>query len=511
MALNSSGPISFGGSTVGQSINLELGVSATALASINSTSFRTLAGVASGQISLNNFYGKSNTTYYYAYQNTGYQYDMMTGQVMPMSGGNILAWGTNNPNGGYHVLNKILSSNFTLSYSYQPNGQMGAVDYYGTAPDTCYANSQVNPGNNDYYVKRIVSISSTPSNTWYRNIGGIGPQGTRWKSSQIKTVDASDNVYISMYEPDPSTGYYRPVIVKLNSSGTIVNSAYTNSAIGDAACMAVDPTTGRLVVGWERGNGSGILKQLSFSVFTSALAYYFDYGWGNLTFYHRAMTMDTSSNAYFLGFNGDIYPALVKINVTTGAYVWGMQTLYTGSGNSCAGPWSVKLSPDQSFVYITYSTRVVGESPSPRWKLVLVKLSASTGAVQWQREWALTGWSGFYNGNEIPSNSHLFVTSDAVYIGGQVSNNGGSGTLTSFYAKLNPDGSGTGSSYAGPSSNTFSYTTASYTWTTYTQTSSTTWGFAWDPVGGSVTLTNNDAGPNSFTSTGWSLSTGTVA
>lgn len=60
MTLNASGPISLGGSTTGQSINLELGVSATALASINSSSFRTLAGVASGQISLSNFYGKSN-------------------------------------------------------------------------------------------------------------------------------------------------------------------------------------------------------------------------------------------------------------------------------------------------------------------------------------------------------------------------------------------------------------------------------------------------------------------
>jgi hypothetical protein len=62
MALNASGPLSLGGATTGQSINLELGVSATALASINSTSFRTLAGVASGQISISSFYGKSNGT-----------------------------------------------------------------------------------------------------------------------------------------------------------------------------------------------------------------------------------------------------------------------------------------------------------------------------------------------------------------------------------------------------------------------------------------------------------------
>jgi len=61
MTLNASGPLSFGGATTGQSINLELGVSATALASINSTSFRTLANVPSGQISVSNFYSKSNS------------------------------------------------------------------------------------------------------------------------------------------------------------------------------------------------------------------------------------------------------------------------------------------------------------------------------------------------------------------------------------------------------------------------------------------------------------------
>jgi len=60
MTLNASGPISLGGATTGQSINIELGQAATALASINATNFRTLAGVASGQISLSNFYGKSN-------------------------------------------------------------------------------------------------------------------------------------------------------------------------------------------------------------------------------------------------------------------------------------------------------------------------------------------------------------------------------------------------------------------------------------------------------------------
>ena len=62
MALNASGPISLGGSTSGQSINLELGLSATAVISLNDAAVRTLLGVASGAITLNNAYGKSNVT-----------------------------------------------------------------------------------------------------------------------------------------------------------------------------------------------------------------------------------------------------------------------------------------------------------------------------------------------------------------------------------------------------------------------------------------------------------------
>lgn len=61
MALNSSGPISLGGATAGQSINLENGFSATAQVSLNDTAVRNLAGVASGAITMpTNFYGKAN-------------------------------------------------------------------------------------------------------------------------------------------------------------------------------------------------------------------------------------------------------------------------------------------------------------------------------------------------------------------------------------------------------------------------------------------------------------------
>jgi hypothetical protein len=63
MALNPSGAISLAGPTAGQSIAVELGVSATATISLNDTNVRTLAQVPSGVIVMpTNFWGKSNTT-----------------------------------------------------------------------------------------------------------------------------------------------------------------------------------------------------------------------------------------------------------------------------------------------------------------------------------------------------------------------------------------------------------------------------------------------------------------
>lgn len=54
MTLPASGQISF------NDINVELGVAGATQASLGQTSYRTLAGVASGQIAMNNFYGKAN-------------------------------------------------------------------------------------------------------------------------------------------------------------------------------------------------------------------------------------------------------------------------------------------------------------------------------------------------------------------------------------------------------------------------------------------------------------------
>ena len=60
MALNTTGPISLAGTTAGQSVQLELGGNGSTMISLNDANVRSLAGVASGAISLSNLYGKSN-------------------------------------------------------------------------------------------------------------------------------------------------------------------------------------------------------------------------------------------------------------------------------------------------------------------------------------------------------------------------------------------------------------------------------------------------------------------
>lgn len=62
MPICASGEISLGGSTVGRSVNIEIGAGATNTITMNQANVRSLAGVttAGSQISMNCFYGKSS-------------------------------------------------------------------------------------------------------------------------------------------------------------------------------------------------------------------------------------------------------------------------------------------------------------------------------------------------------------------------------------------------------------------------------------------------------------------
>tara|TARA_Y100000385_G_scaffold20147_2_gene19916 strand:- start:470 stop:895 length:426 start_codon:yes stop_codon:yes gene_type:complete len=62
MALANSGTMSIGGTSANRSINLELGEPQNATSGLGDTDLRNLAGVASGAISMSDFYGASAGT-----------------------------------------------------------------------------------------------------------------------------------------------------------------------------------------------------------------------------------------------------------------------------------------------------------------------------------------------------------------------------------------------------------------------------------------------------------------
>jgi len=105
MTMNSSGPISLGGSTTGQSINLEIGQTATQSVSLNQTAVRALAGRTTAGSSVavpTNFYNK-----YYFYLlgstvTTPYSYSLISQQGGTGNGSEALSGpAPGKENGGY--------------------------------------------------------------------------------------------------------------------------------------------------------------------------------------------------------------------------------------------------------------------------------------------------------------------------------------------------------------------------------------------------------------------------
>jgi len=99
MTLNSSGAISLGGTTSGESIAVENGGPGTAEISLNDAAVRSLAGVPSGAIIMpTNFYGKSNTvTINLTISADTQNYDVYTNRGPTYSAGNSIINLTVNP------------------------------------------------------------------------------------------------------------------------------------------------------------------------------------------------------------------------------------------------------------------------------------------------------------------------------------------------------------------------------------------------------------------------------
>jgi hypothetical protein len=383
MALNSSGPISLGGTTAGQSIALENGGSGTSTISLNDAAVRSLAGVPSGAIIMpTNFYGKSNAVYFFCYYGNSALYAITSdssGNIFVggefSSGGTVsvgqvtaagsavttknfslafntgalswLGWSASTPTnifgGTFVTALKFTTTAFTyVAPSYRVDNQSGAPVPPPYAPNQAglgYGGRQLPNGSiilggqygGTYCCSDFIASHWRLYNTSYSVIAGRASslQGTAVKAVG---VDPNSNFYLGNLTKSGSD--YYPQAVKYNSSGTFLGSYSLQYPNGEFTGL----------VGDSAGNGYGCVSasNLGFvikwnSSFTVQWKYIFNSSNSSTNqFNPRAIDVDSSGNVYVSGIN------------------------YYNSGNSI--------------------------------KLAVLKFDSS-GTLQWRREWISNAYS----------------------------------------------------------------------------------------------------------------------
>jgi hypothetical protein len=369
MTLNASGPISLGGATTGQSINLELGQAATALASINATNFRTLAGVASGQISLSNFYGKSNYTYFN---------NVITNQganplfsIAADSSNNVYAFGSESAGNQNEYVVKYNSSG-TRQWSYNLTDSLSS--YGGTidASGNLYLTGET--FNNYLYVAKF---NSSGILQWARRL--TGDTGILFDVA----VNSSGDVYVCGY-----AGTYA-VLAKYNSSGTL-QWQRRDAKVSNLRYMglALDSSDNVYVGGF--GNSRGWYAKYNSSGVNQWLRNFTPTNSGSMSCEPGCVAVDSSGNMYTLNtcsridgfFTSPRGFQLTKYN-SSGTFQWG-KIYYAASQSTALEFQTSRCSVDSSGnIYVQGYRTDTGAG-------LFVKYNSS-GVIQWQR--ALSGSS----------------------------------------------------------------------------------------------------------------------
>lgn len=377
MTLNASGPISLGGSTTGQSINLELGQSATATASINATNFRTLANVASGQISLSNFYGKSNSFGWISYISGTGALQSSSSFFVDASGNSYFGYrgGVGYPTNAATA--KLNTSGSTVTYSWP----------YGGQPTNIIAASSIYTGDANFFTCSDISSFGGPWSTLNSSLGYQSGKKTggniQYPTNTAMTPDG--RVYILGRYVGKSED---AKIISISSSG--VNTGGWMSTQGASSqYSAIAPVSDNgvvwvfkygSVISWDRlpagGGSAGIV------------GYKASYAWtdgGNQ--FNQAAT-DSSNNVYAVANTG----YLIKITSSN---------TISGRGTSTS-EMDAAVAVYGSFVYVlTTNSGYNGCN--------LYCYDTATLTPQWKNTFT------FSNGNCTNSRGRLFANSTGIY------------------------------------------------------------------------------------------------
>ena len=486
MALNSSGPISLGGSTTGQSINLENGLSATAQVSLNDAAVRNLAGLPTVNTTIimpTNFYGKSNITYFLGLITSAQLITLFYDGKLDSSGNiySVGTYGANNLNDTF-----VVKFNNSGAIQFQVTGTTSGsfTDRWGFVA--------VAPSSGNTYVIGDVRGFSDP----FWGIAKYNSSGTLQWSRSIQTtsaafddsgnivIDSSENVYVI----GDLNNFANITLAKYDTNGTIQWQRIVGTSSKFFGRVAID-SSGNLYAGFCALSGSFYQAQfMKLNSTATAVTWQKAISNASVDVYIQYIYIDSSSNVYVLGQVRNTSAFIFKFD-SSGNTLW-QRTLSSGIANADGYTGMVLDSSSNIYVIGTMST-----SASTNLS-VLVKYDTN-GTLQWQRSYKRTTTSGSdtFGGIAIDSNGTLYISGSTTTT--TTAPVGYSGLLL----KLPSDGSKTGVYTVGGVSFTYAvstFTSATGSLTVSTPGNSTSAGSGTE---GALSLTTGTASATSNTTT----------
>jgi len=373
MTMVSSGEISIGGSAtsggLNRSINVELGLSATATSSLNDAAFRTLAGVPSGAISLSNFYGKANAANFFSTATSGESARGLSAALD--SSGNIIVGGvdylpgTSDPDA---IVAKYSPGGAASWYRlYHGGASFGGDSTRAVAADSAgnvYAALKLESSPFGFFAK----FNSSGTLQWCRAVYMNGPVYAR---DAVIHVDSSNNIYFAGSMPSGPEGD-GVVVVKVDGSANVLWQRFIR--------------TNNLSPGSITSNGTYVAVASAIGFGPSAEIHVLDQSTGalvsgrTLTTVFEGSTDITSlamdgSNIYGCIKEGTTYSMTFSVPITTLSTVNWVRTIldtgYTAAGIAISGPYFYSVSASG----VDYSKTTA----------FIVRGNLSDGGVNWVR------------------------------------------------------------------------------------------------------------------------------
>jgi hypothetical protein len=373
MALNSSGPISLGDATAGQSIALENGGSGTSTISLNDAAVRSLAGVASGAIAMpTDFWGKSNGTYFFA-------------TVYNMKGSDYVSI-TYDASNNYYLSSGLYSSDTGAWLKIDTAGTLQWNKFTGGTGNSVFFASG--------YVAADTAVYGFSNGNYFRSV--TSSAGGNLRSLNYTSYDLVIQAQVAQPNGRVALATTRRIytcygvwsamgVATTPSGGNAstqysVNDSYISTLRGTSLCVATDASS-NVYVGGDTYDTGLAFYYAAWAKFPADVrttpSIYKGIQYSGQTMSGRGIAVASSGNVYF-GASGNtpLISAIAKYD-SSGTRQWIRS--YSGAGRCICYGLTIDSSEN---VYVIFEYRSSGSGNN---NTAIVKYNSS-GTLQWQRQ-----------------------------------------------------------------------------------------------------------------------------